>query len=70
MEEKPKPDSDSDSTDSIAREIIEAVETPSPGEPLAKSTPNEETAGMKDEMKGIKRETTTVTITKKFSPKE
>ena len=67
-EEKPKPDEES--LDSVAREIIEIMETPSPGEPMAKSTPNEETAGMKDGMKVIKRETTTVTITKKFSPKK
>ena len=68
VEEKPNPDEES--LDSVAREIIEIMETPSPGEPMAKSTPNEETAGMKDGMKVIKRETTTVTITKKFSPKK
>ena len=68
VEEKPKPDEES--LDSVAREIIEIMETPSPGEPMAKSTPNEETAGMKDGMKVIKRETTTVTIRKKFSPKK
>ena len=68
VEEKPKPDEES--LDSVAREIIDIMETPSPGEPMAKSTPNEETAGMKDGMKVIKRETTTVTITKKFSPKK
>ena len=66
VEEKPNPDEES--LDSVAREIIEIMETPSPGEPMAKSTPNEETAGMKDGM--IKRVTTTVTITKKFSPKK
>ena len=63
-------ESDEESLDSVAREIIEIMETPSPGEPMAKSTPNEETAGMKDGMKVVKRETTTVTITKKFSPKK
>ena len=69
-EENLESNPDEESLDSVAREIIEIMETPSPGEPMAKSTPNEETAGMKDGMKVIKRETTTVTITKKFSPKK
>ena len=80
VEELPKPEEES--MDSIAEEIIETVmeETPkpeenslasSPGEPIFKSTPNEETAAIKDSPKGkIKRETTIFLIKKTYSPKK
>ena len=85
MEEIQRPEEES--LDSVAREIIETMEEipkpeekslertqsldSDPGEPIAKSTPNEETAAIKDGMKNkIKRETTIVTIMRKYSPKK
>ena len=62
-EETPNPDEES--LDSIAQEIIDVVNednsNPSPGEPIAKSTPNKEAAG--NGKKTIKRVTHKITMT-------
>ena len=80
VEELPKPEEES--RDSVAQEILEtmhenskpeerSLEISIPGEPIAKSTPNKEKAGLSDRMKGkIRRETTILTIMKKYSPKK
>ena len=62
-EETPNPDEES--LDSIAQEIIDVVNednsNPSPGEPIAKSTPIKEAAG--NGKKTIKRVTHKITMT-------
>ena len=73
------PNQDEESLDSIAQEIIDVVNKdtsnpnreenspdPSPGEPIAKSTPNKEAAG--NGMKVIKRVTKKISMT--YSPKK
>ena len=77
VEETPNPDEES--IDTIAQEIIDVVNgdtpnprpeenslSPSPGEPIAKSTPNTDPAG--NGMKTIKRVTNIITMT--YSPKK